>query len=411
MKSEAGKPMFIHYLKGIAEGAALTSEDSSFEVVHLKDVEKHMTKLAHSRGLSTEICLIIGYGHDLGRTHLGVEGKKHARAGSEFMEKLLQNTEFTAMDRYMICKAIKRHNQKSKIHGVYDEVIKDADSLAHQDEGLIGEQDITESYRARIAMCKGIEFQVAPTEKWQAEALQCLRQIEEMIKDETLYLNSPDQWVHSIRVTVRKMRSIIGLIESVQKKSVTKRLRQFDNGLKEISKTLAETRFLQIACIKIGEANPLHKELNDRLLQCYRTLENKNILLDHIEPTALYISMLSEMQYEPACMEKQVYKLITNYIKKADEVSLDNAKELHQLRIQGKKIKYLCQLELVAIEPEIFVNAVSSLHRLIGKYHDIVEIHLLLKASPFKNELELLKKEIWAECFLLKLIKTNFLDK
>jgi CHAD domain-containing protein len=327
------------------------------------------------------------------------------------MKKLLKNTEFAAKDRHMICKAIERHNQKSKIHGVYDEVIKDADSFAHLDEGLIGEQDIIENYRVQVAKCKGIQFQVAPLEKWQAEAIQCLWQIEAMIKDEALYLNSPDQWVHSIRVVVRKMRSILGLIESVQKKAVTKLLRQFDNGLKEISKTLAETRFLQIACIKIGEAHPLYKELNDRLLGCYKTLENKNILLEHIEPTALYISTLSEMQYEPACMEKQVYKLIANYIKKADEVSLDNSKELHQLRIQGKKIKYLCQLELVAIEPEIFVNAVSSLHRLIGKYHDIVEIHLLLKASPFKNELELLEKEIWAECFLLKLIKTNFLDK
>ena len=200
---------FIGYLRGLSLGYAISAENSIFEIDHVQDVAYYSEKLAFERGLDPNIALAIAYGHDLGRTKLGVVGKDHACVSARYMKALMVDSEFDDQTKSIIASAIKKHNIKAKCHGFYDELIKDADACAHQDEGLLEEENPIESYRVLISNMDELSIVVAPFEAWREQYESHRKIFLKNMMDVNLFKDDSRHWIHEQRKNIRKLRSMI----------------------------------------------------------------------------------------------------------------------------------------------------------------------------------------------------------
>ena len=98
---------------------------------HLYSVSKFGALLALKRGLNPEIAATCGMLHDIYQVTAGTSedhGAKGAKVAEEILRKLglYSDEEITT-----ITTAIHWHSKKRKIHGPYDELLKDADVMCH----------------------------------------------------------------------------------------------------------------------------------------------------------------------------------------------------------------------------------------------------------------------------------------
>jgi len=100
-------------------------------VSHLYGVSHFCALLAVRRNLNVEIAVTCGMLHDIyPLTH--DDYKNHALKGAEQAEAILKSMKlYKDEESEIITTAVSRHSEKDKIHGVYDELLKDADVLSH----------------------------------------------------------------------------------------------------------------------------------------------------------------------------------------------------------------------------------------------------------------------------------------
>ncbi|OOM82149.1 ribonuclease Y [Clostridium puniceum] len=99
--------------------------------VHLYGVSSICRLLAIKRGLDVELCEIAGMLHDISSYKLGYNSD-HSKLGAIEARKILNEIKcFEEEEINIICKSIYNHSDKYEIHGVYDEILKDADVLQH----------------------------------------------------------------------------------------------------------------------------------------------------------------------------------------------------------------------------------------------------------------------------------------
>ena len=100
-------------------------------VSHLYGVGRFCTLIAMKRGLDAEIAATCGMLHDIYQVTAGTT-KDHAINGAVVAEKMLKATrQYSTEEIKLITTAISRHSKKKKIHGPYDEVLKDGDVMDH----------------------------------------------------------------------------------------------------------------------------------------------------------------------------------------------------------------------------------------------------------------------------------------
>ncbi len=98
---------------------------------HLYGVSDFCSMLAMKRGLDIELCAIAGMLHDIWTYKTGCS-KKHAKHGSlEARSIMSELMVFTEDEIERVSQMIAKHSKKRKIHDVYDELLKDADTLQH----------------------------------------------------------------------------------------------------------------------------------------------------------------------------------------------------------------------------------------------------------------------------------------
>jgi len=99
--------------------------------VHLSGVSSCCVLLAASRGLDAEIGAVSGLLHDIYRYKTGIHAF-HAHNGAEMARVVLKymKNQFTEDEKQIILSAIFHHGDKNDIHGDYEELLKDADTLA-----------------------------------------------------------------------------------------------------------------------------------------------------------------------------------------------------------------------------------------------------------------------------------------
>lgn len=108
-------------------------EDRKFAYLHLYGVAQFAAMLAINKNVSTEICGIAAMLHDISMYALNSGRKNHADKSAEYAKELLENLKvFKEEEILIITNAISKHSNKlSKSDGIYAEILKDADVLAH----------------------------------------------------------------------------------------------------------------------------------------------------------------------------------------------------------------------------------------------------------------------------------------
>ena len=98
---------------------------------HLYGVAQSAALLALKRGLDPELAAVSGMLHDLYGYHTGISFL-HGENGAEMARPLLRDMGlFTENERFTVLSAVFHHSDKSRRHGGYDELLKDADTLQH----------------------------------------------------------------------------------------------------------------------------------------------------------------------------------------------------------------------------------------------------------------------------------------
>jgi len=96
---------------------------------HSYGVASMCSMLAGKRGLNTEVAYISGLLHDLYAYQVD-SYCCHAASGAEMIRAVLKNLKlFTLQEQTLICSAIFHHDDLDITHGVYEELLKDADIL------------------------------------------------------------------------------------------------------------------------------------------------------------------------------------------------------------------------------------------------------------------------------------------
>jgi putative nucleotidyltransferase with HDIG domain len=104
---------------------------SRYFINHLYGVSKFCVLIAMKRGLDSEIAATCGMLHDIYQVTAGTT-QDHAIKGAEVAEQMLRATkQYSEEEIKVITDAISKHNKKRKIHGPYEETLKDADVMDH----------------------------------------------------------------------------------------------------------------------------------------------------------------------------------------------------------------------------------------------------------------------------------------
>jgi len=107
------------------------AEYSRYFINHLYGVSKFCVLIASKRGLDPEIAAACGMLHDIYQITAGTT-QDHAVKGAVIAESMLKATKlYNDEEIKIITEAISKHNKKRKIHGPYEEALKDADVLDH----------------------------------------------------------------------------------------------------------------------------------------------------------------------------------------------------------------------------------------------------------------------------------------
>jgi len=106
-------------------------EMRSMYLMHIFGVAQFASMIALKRGLNPEIATISALLHDI-HTLDTLDPEKHAKKGALLARSILNEMNITDdKETDIICTAIHNHSSKAKVHGEYDELLKDADVLQH----------------------------------------------------------------------------------------------------------------------------------------------------------------------------------------------------------------------------------------------------------------------------------------
>jgi HD superfamily phosphodiesterase len=99
--------------------------------IHLYSVSTNCGLLALKRGLDIQLAQVAGMLHDVSTYQRG-DGTDHDRLSAEMARELLGELGcFQEAEIDAICQAIRHHRAKLEVHAPFDELLKDADVLAH----------------------------------------------------------------------------------------------------------------------------------------------------------------------------------------------------------------------------------------------------------------------------------------
>jgi hypothetical protein len=334
------------------------------------DVHHYAVMLSHKRHLDDRMCQVIAYGHDLGRLKDGIVGKGHASASANVMKKLLNTyhaNSFTTTQKKIICHAIAVHNQKNTCHGPYDELIKDADSLAHHAEKLA----LTQSEKWRIQLYEHPKFNitVAPITQWQNSYIDQYKKTNTHLVCASLRQEQPDTWVHQGRTSIRIVRSIAWALGIKVP------------HLKTVADRLEKARTYHVSLNLLPKDDPYHLILKHKLAK-----EHKKINLN--SPQWLAHKDIPSVDHCRPTIDKISKQALMTYLIIAFHVTLDDHKTLHRLRIQGKRLLSWQTHGLIDITPLPLLEAIQELHHHLGKFRDC----MILRQQTHSPSLQSLEK-------------------
>lgn len=364
----------------------------SFDYSHIRTVTGFVVEIAELRGLDKNVAEVIGLMHDIARVQQYVLGHisfktsvesndedsgeyadaSHGIVGSKVAASWLSEYGVDPYAIGIICDAIAVHSKKKKIHGPYAELIKDADSLAHMDE-FPGEGSKYELARQKFALKQpfGVKLDSEMTlnghYKSHMKFLQnCLKHLD------YAYLTALE--VHDVRTEIRTIRSMLWLIGNDTDEIISIRGRQ----LKKIFKIFEQSRKYSVLKKSLKKAGIEKKNFHN--LNVLIKKENRQIAVKvqkrlHKDEVLWGSKKLGDL----TDVESRLIKKIDNYRSQSNKASKIDLDDLHELRIQGKRFKYMAEEGIIHLGDADDLRLISNLHDQIGKLNDIEENRRLLE--------------------------------
>lgn len=375
----------------------------SFEVSHYHDVRYYTEQLADERQLDMSLSVVIAMLHDIGRIKLGYSGKAHAEFGSRLAQEYLTDLIVEQETVSVITNAIRNHRRKKKIHDIYDELIKDADALAHRDEFGYEALEYEEQYRCDLAFGETtasysdvyglriiIKKKLCKLVEWLSN-----RSIDKLSKKE----------IHKLRVKIRTLRTLIWLYRqiSTQEEPALKKLNKL---LKDIFKSFEGIRALQVY-YEIACDEPALSKYRDKVDALIKREKKALKAMSRDSAIVKRISKYCETLTNVRFMEDEIqeFDVLIGYTKLLQEINYEEIISLHDLRIYGKKLKYLAKSGVLKLSDDM-EKQVSLLHESLGHYHDLHEFEVIIMVGAPDSDIRdmaLIKKQ------QLKLIKKQLL--
>ncbi|HAS73196.1 MAG TPA: hypothetical protein DCS67_03530, partial [Clostridiales bacterium UBA8960] len=307
----------------------------------------------------------------------------------------------------IVVEAIKKHNIKNKIDEPYSELIKDADALAHYEEGILSDEDAYEWARIKATEMVGVTVSFSETEKW-IEAFET--HFTDFIESWNLdaFDSDPLKWIHSTRIKIRKVRSLIQLFS---KSGMGNRYNEVDKRLKRAFKLLAEARMVHVMMVNQETLSDL---VNHKSLEPILDEKLKRIRKD--VPKITFDRSRIEIPYVTA-FEEVIKKELNLYFEKASRLDFDDVKQVHKVRILGKTVKDWFAMGLIHSTHTDLVDAVEVLHKQLGTFNDLHDIMALAQFETYfdkkkvKQAAELTQKKSMESLFVFKLMKRKTKNK
>jgi CHAD domain-containing protein len=373
----------------------MTAHDS-FEKVHFVHVEQNSISLAQMRNLDVDTACLIAWLHDIGRIKYGYHGKKHAVEGAIEAEKILKKISVEKVEIMSITTAIYNHRRKHRIDDEYSELIKDADSLAHQIE-FSGNIDYYEELRCQMAFQQKCQLKFNKEADVKCKLLEVWVEFKSQIK-RVIMGDIDADLVHDTRINIRRIRAIL---KTVRYDS----LEIFEAKLKSVFELYSDPReahVLMEQIEKIGKVPWLEVQLKDIRDEMQIDLRESIGLLEDQLVFEWLDGQLEKIVNDGEFIAGESEGGMNRYLKAIQQAKLKDVETLHRLRIRGKTVKYLVQLELFTMDQDCF-RLVKYMHSLIGNLHDVDVNRVLLTQEKYLKNKKLTEKEyerIW--CFFSK---------
>jgi CHAD domain-containing protein len=361
--------------------------EDDFEKTHFEDVERNTLALAKARNLDLEIAMLIAWLHDIARIKYGYTGKKHAKEGREEAVRMLEELSFDKETIRIVATAIGNHRRKNRIDDAYSELIKDADCLSHNTE-FGGNIDEVEKLRCKMA-AKGECLLLGIEEKSAVETLLKEWNALERHLERVVSGNADADLVHETRICIRKIRAVLKIMKSINIKPLEKALKE----LFEKYSNLRECHVLRQHVNRIGKLEwlekrleKLHKGMLAELVSEVESLTERNKIK---KMSKMLLSVLGNGDLKIIGADNVMRK----YGDSVRLAAIDDVESLHRMRIRGKTVKYLVELEIFTMDMEC-IRLVKDMHSEIGKLHDIDVNRRLLKEIRYVGKDKLSVKEV-----------------
>lgn len=356
--------------------------DSTYDYHHVRRVESQCAWLAMRRGLDINIAETIGLLHDVGRIEEYVTGKKHSTVGAKIAKRWLSEYPIEDNAAKVIINAIGKHNSKKKIGDEFEELIKDADSLAHADEFSLSNR-IHESIRVRCSLQIPLRFSLTSQEEINSILLRDINILYKRLKNlKTKTISEKD--VHSIRVSIRSICSIISMLKGTRQ---WKDYRALYKDLKKVFKLFETSRKLTVFKNSLIEAGLTKKDV--KIISTAINVENEKAIrkLVKLRNNIGKSLRMNDWKIHAHKEMKNAFNLKVHQYKRSLQNSNSKSIEsIHNLRIQGKLFKYLIEDGIVIVNNVINnqnnildIKLIDELHNSIGKIHDVMENKFMYK--------------------------------
>lgn len=198
---------------------------------------------------------------------------------------------------------------------------------------------------------------------------------------------SPHENIHDIRVTIRKIRALCWLVVNSGQEVNYRHIQTLEKSLIKIFKSLEKPRELYV----------LSKSVTDRVTKKEEAILNKKLRKSIKKVQKMYGGYVLEEVFTQEI--ENVRKILlsfstdhisSNYIREDYCLALKNTqakegKTLHQLRIEGKRLKYLHSIGCVRVDKKIHQQIVE-LHDLLGDFHDVEVNQIWVHKWAFNNK-------------------------
>lgn len=330
--------------------------EGDFERKHFSHVLEYSDLLAKKRGLNPTVAKLTAMLHDVGRIKNGTSGKQHARDGKKLARKWLSEVGYKQVET--VATAIKNHRHKARIEDSYSELIKDADSLAHERE--FPEIPWEEEIRCQVATADGITCSELPIDI--GETLKTLTdKINLHLEKNELSVKA----VHQLRIDLRMAETLLWWIDYENYQE----LQVFYSQLKMVFKRYEKIRAYHVYKKHLVNMDQMAlEEVMERMI---------DEALRELGPLSRLMMNLPEKQIE--CMPREnTVDLMKKYQKKLAQIDSGHIRSLHQFRIFNKRVMYLSRLGAIDLSP-VLLDSVNTLHDVLGDLNDLTGLTQLIK--------------------------------